>query len=75
MVVVHATPTVVSGEVYFGTATFPAFYKLDKDGKQLWVYRDQQTRRAHRRFTRLGWQSNISPRCNAFVLHRGKLKE
>jgi outer membrane protein assembly factor BamB/dienelactone hydrolase len=38
--VVHATPTVVNGEVYFGTATFPAFYKLDKDGKQLWVYRN-----------------------------------
>jgi len=38
--VVHATPAVVNGEVYFGTATFPAFYKLDKDGKQLWVYRN-----------------------------------
>jgi outer membrane protein assembly factor BamB len=38
--VVHATPTVVGGEVYFGTATQPAFYKLDKDGKQLWVYRN-----------------------------------
>jgi outer membrane protein assembly factor BamB/dienelactone hydrolase len=37
--VVHATPTVVAGEVYFGTATFPAFYKLDGDGKQCWVYR------------------------------------
>ena len=30
--VVHATPTVVAGEVYFGTATFPAFYKLNRDG-------------------------------------------
>ena len=29
---VHATPTVVNGEVYFGTATFPAFYKLDSSG-------------------------------------------
>jgi outer membrane protein assembly factor BamB/dienelactone hydrolase len=38
--VVHATPTVVAGEVYFGTATFPAFYKLGADGKQLWVYRN-----------------------------------
>ena len=38
--VVHATPTVVAGEVYFGTATFPAFYKLGPDGKQLWVYRN-----------------------------------
>jgi polyvinyl alcohol dehydrogenase (cytochrome) len=38
--VVHATPTVVAGEVYFGTATYPAFYKLGRDGKQLWVYRN-----------------------------------
>ena len=38
--VVHATPTVVAGEVYFGTATFPAFYKLAPNGKQLWVYRN-----------------------------------
>jgi polyvinyl alcohol dehydrogenase (cytochrome) len=38
--VVHVTPTVVGGEVYFGTATFPSFYKLGRDGKQLWVYRN-----------------------------------
>jgi outer membrane protein assembly factor BamB/dienelactone hydrolase len=38
--VVHATPSVVAGEVYFGTATYPAFYKLGRDGKQLWVYRN-----------------------------------
>src|SRR5262245_55525592 len=38
--VVHATPTVVAGEVYFGTATFPAFYKLGPDGKERWVYRN-----------------------------------
>jgi polyvinyl alcohol dehydrogenase (cytochrome) len=38
--VVHATPTVVAGEVYFGTATFPAFYKLAPDGKLRWVYRN-----------------------------------
>ncbi|HTU91575.1 MAG TPA: alpha/beta fold hydrolase, partial [Gemmataceae bacterium] len=37
--VVHATPTVVAGEVYFGTATFPAFYKLGSDGALRWVYR------------------------------------
>src|SRR6476660_2285076 len=34
--VVHATPAVVAGEVYFGTATFPAFYKLGPDGKERW---------------------------------------
>ena len=38
--VVHATPAVVAGEVYFGTATFPAFYKLAPDGKLRWVYRN-----------------------------------
>ncbi|MFT3882167.1 MAG: PQQ-binding-like beta-propeller repeat protein [Gemmatales bacterium] len=38
--VVHATPTVVAGEVYFGTATEPAFYKLAPDGKLRWVYRN-----------------------------------
>jgi len=36
--VVHATPAVVAGEVYFGTATFPAFYKLSADGELLWRY-------------------------------------
>ncbi len=38
--VVHATPSVVAGEVYFGTATFPAFYKLGPDGTLRWVYRN-----------------------------------
>lgn len=38
--VVHATPAVVAGEVYFGTATFPAFYKLAPDGTLLWKYRN-----------------------------------
>ena len=38
--VVHATPAVVGGEVYFGTATFPTFYKLGRDGKLLWSYRN-----------------------------------
>ncbi len=38
--VVHATPTVVAGEVYFGTATYPAFYKLAPDGTLRWVYRN-----------------------------------
>jgi len=38
--VVHATPSVVNGEVYFGTANFPAFYKLAADGTLLWTYRN-----------------------------------
>jgi len=37
--VVHATPSVVAGEVYFGTATFAALYKLAPDGTLRWVYR------------------------------------
>jgi outer membrane protein assembly factor BamB len=37
--VVHAV-VVVKGCVYFGTETFPAFYKLTPDGKVKWVYRD-----------------------------------
>ena len=37
--VIHATPVVVGGYVYFGTATDPAFYKLTPDGKLRWSYR------------------------------------
>src|SRR5438132_10102279 len=37
--VIHATPVVVDGCVYFGTATDPAFYKLTPDGKVRWSYR------------------------------------
>jgi glucose dehydrogenase len=37
--VVH-TLVVVQGCVYFGTETFPAFYKLTPDGQVKWVYRD-----------------------------------
>jgi outer membrane protein assembly factor BamB len=38
--VVHATPIVVDGYVYFGTATDPTFYKLTPDGKVRWSYRN-----------------------------------
>ena len=37
--VVHATPVVVNGYVYFGTTTDPTFYKLTPDGKVRWSYR------------------------------------
>src|SRR5207245_5680089 len=36
--VIHATPVVVNGHVYFGTATLPAFYKLSPDGTVKWSY-------------------------------------
>jgi polyvinyl alcohol dehydrogenase (cytochrome) len=38
--VIHATPAVVGGYVYFGTATDAAFYKLAPDGKLRWSYRN-----------------------------------
>jgi outer membrane protein assembly factor BamB len=38
--VIHATPIVVDGYVYFGTATNPTFYKLSPDGKVRWSYRN-----------------------------------
>lgn len=38
--VVHATPAVVDGCVYFGTATDPTFYKLSPDGQVCWSYRN-----------------------------------
>ncbi len=37
---IHATPIVVGGYVYFGTATDSAFYKLTPDGKVRWSYRN-----------------------------------
>ena len=33
-----ATPSVVNGYVYFGTATFPAFYKLKPNGDLAWKF-------------------------------------
>jgi polyvinyl alcohol dehydrogenase (cytochrome) len=38
--VIHATPVVVDGYAYFGTATDPAFYKVAPDGKLTWSYRN-----------------------------------
>jgi outer membrane protein assembly factor BamB len=38
--VIHATPIVVDGYVYFGTATEATFYKLTPNGKLRWSYRN-----------------------------------
>ncbi|HVJ81865.1 MAG TPA: PQQ-binding-like beta-propeller repeat protein [Planctomycetia bacterium] len=38
--VIHATPVVVGGAAYFGTASDPNFYKVGPDGKLLWSYRN-----------------------------------
>lgn len=35
---IHGTPAIVNGYVYFGTATYPAVYKLKPDGTLAWVY-------------------------------------
>jgi outer membrane protein assembly factor BamB len=37
--VIHATPAVVNGYVYFGTVNKAAFYKLAPDGKLKWSFR------------------------------------
>jgi polyvinyl alcohol dehydrogenase (cytochrome) len=37
--VVHATPAVVNGYVYFGTVNKATFYKLTPDGKVQWSFR------------------------------------
>src|SRR5262249_12436249 len=40
---IHATPVVVDGYVYFGTASAtPRFYKLTPDGKVRWSYRNPE---------------------------------
>src|SRR6266404_1433793 len=37
--VIHATPAVVNGYVYFGTVNKASFYKLTPDGKVQWSFR------------------------------------
>src|SRR5258708_3801713 len=56
--VVHATPIVVGGCVYFGSATDPAFYKLSPDGKLRWTYRNP-TRPQPKALPRPGWLRNL----------------
>jgi glucose dehydrogenase len=42
--VIHATPIVVDGYVYFGTTTLPALYKLTPNGKVKWIYKNPEQR-------------------------------
>lgn len=44
--VIHATPVVVNGYVYFATAIMPAVYKLTPDGKVKWTYTPKNVRKA-----------------------------
>jgi polyvinyl alcohol dehydrogenase (cytochrome) len=56
--VIHATPIVVDGYVYFGTATDPAFYKLAPDGTLRWSYRNPAYgKKQARSLARLGQDS------------------
>jgi polyvinyl alcohol dehydrogenase (cytochrome) len=41
--VIHATPVVVNGYVYFGTVNKAAFYKLTPDGKVKWSFHLNET--------------------------------
>jgi polyvinyl alcohol dehydrogenase (cytochrome) len=53
--VIHATPIVVDGYVYFGTTTDPAFYKVGPDGKLRWSYRNPAYgKKPTRNLSRLG---------------------
>jgi glucose dehydrogenase len=54
--VVHAL-VVVKGHAYFGTETFPAFYKLTPDGRVKWVYRDPDL---VKRTLRLAWKASFA---------------
>jgi glucose dehydrogenase len=52
---IQATPVVVNGCVYFGTANRPRFYKLAPDGRLKWVYpRDRE-------LTRTAQQGLVAP--------------
>lgn len=51
---IHATPVVVNGYTYFGTATYPMFYKITPSGKICWKYEPgNSTRKRRRRFQKL----------------------
>ena len=47
---IHATPSVANGYVYFGTATYPRFYKLKPNGQVKWTYElgDEKRKQRHR---------------------------
>jgi polyvinyl alcohol dehydrogenase (cytochrome) len=51
---VHGTPVVVNGHVYFGTATFPAVYKLTPSGKLKWKYTPKNPQKDLKKAERAG---------------------
>ncbi len=46
---IHATPAVVNGYTYFGTATYPMFYKITPNGEIKWQYEPGNEIRKRRR--------------------------
>ena len=46
---IHATPAVVNGYTYFGTATYPMFYKVAPNGEMKWQYEPGNEIRKRRR--------------------------
>ena len=42
---INATPSVVNGYVYFGTSTFPFFYKLKPNGEVAWKFQVADSKR------------------------------
>ena len=70
--VIHATPTVVNGYVYFGTATYPAFYKLKPSGTLAWVYRLKTGRASSRDGRHLLYGSKLDGVRQLFVRDRAR---
>ena len=50
---IHATPSIVNGYVYFGTVTYPKFYKLKPNGEIAWSYEIGDEKRKSRRERRM----------------------
>ena len=78
--VIHATPVVVDGYVYFGTATDPTFYKLTPDGKVRWSYRNPaygpgparpEARRDDEKYRNVRFQSSAEGHLRLGAGHRG----
>ena len=61
---IHATPVVVNGYTYFGTATYPMFYKITPDGKIRWQYEPGNEKRKRRRQSRV--VNGVVPRDGIF---------
>lgn len=68
--VIHATPSVVDGCAYFGTATEAKFYKLSPDGKLLWSYRNPQHLPGESGFL-VGFDGDVTDKLKSLLLDNG----